>query len=193
MSQNLPGLAQQHPLTGTRPVSGANQILYWLLDGVIFGAALTVLAMLAFIPYFASVLRVFSRSSGSSGVRDAQVSEVLVGSASSLAIYAVVLLAYFVVFSWMVAVKGQTPGMRVLGLRLVSVETGRPMGWGPGCLRSAVIILGSQFTGGILGLLFGLSPLFDTQSGWNQAWQDKLVKAVLIDVKNGRDSFKLAS
>ncbi len=190
--QPNPGYAPpQHPLSGTRPASATNQILYWLLDGLIFGIPIMILTLLGLIPYFMNLFNVMAQPRGlSEGAQEQQFSQLMGSMLIVVGVFALAMLVYFVVFSWFIAVNGQTPGMRILGLRLVSVHTGQPVGWKLALLRNAVLILGNQFTGGILGLLFWLSPLFDTQSGWNQSWQDKMVKAVLINVKEGRDTFQ---
>ncbi len=139
-----------------------------------------ILTLLGLIPYFMNLFNVVAQPPGLiEGAQEQQFSQLMGSMLIVVGVFALAMLVYFLVFSWFIAVKGQTPGMRILGLRLVSVHTGQPVGWKLALLRSAVLILGNQFTGGILGLLFWLSPLFDTQSGWNQSWQDKMLKAVL--------------
>lgn len=186
--QRNPDYLPQHPLSGSRPASSSHQIQYLLWDVLIFGVPIMILTVLGFIPLFTSLFKVGAQPRGLSKSAQAQQFNDLTGSMFiPVVVFGFSLLVFFVLYSWFIAVKGQTPGMRILGLRLVSIQTGRPVGWGRSCSRNAVLILGNQFTGGILGLLFWLSPLFDTQSGWNQSWQDKMVKGVLIDIKEGRD------
>lgn len=188
--------AEQYLLAGVRPATAGKQVLHWLLDGLILWLPFTILGLVAAGPFFTQMFDGFyalnntSNTSVSPRGEQSGGEQTIVNFMVFVASSTILLLIYFGLYWWMIAVKGQTPGMRILGLRLVSVETGQPIGWGQAFIRGAVVVLGTLFSGGILGVVFWLSPLFDTQSGWNQALQDKLVKAVAIDVKTGRDPFR---
>jgi uncharacterized RDD family membrane protein YckC len=75
---------------------------------------------------------------------------------------------------------GQTVGKRVMKLKVVRL-TGESIGWGPAAIRVYVPALASCFTCGIMGLLFGLSPLFDS-GPWKRGWSDQLASTVVIRV-----------
>lgn len=119
-----------------------------------------------------------------------ETSDVIAAYAGPLTAIGVVWLLVAVFFIGLLAIRGSSAGNAMLGLRLVSTADGQPIGWGKALLWYAVVIVGSVLTCGILGLLFLLSPLFDTESGWHQAWQDKMVGAVTINHKMGPDTVK---
>jgi uncharacterized RDD family membrane protein YckC len=71
--------------------------------------------------------------------------------------------------------RGQTPGKRVLGIRVVSEETGRSIGYGRAFGRYAITFVFSVF---FLPLILDyLWPLWDTK---NQALHDKVVGSVVV-------------
>lgn len=182
-------------LAGARATSAGRQLLVWLLDGLIFGLPLALLSFLSFLPLIFTAIDIASyqaRNHINHGLSEAQAMKIFGSLAIALAVSGVLLLVYYFIYWWLIATKGRTPGMSIMGMRLVSLETGLPIGWGQAFLRGLVVVLGSQLTGGVGGLLFWLSPLFDSTSGWAQSWHDKLVKAVVIDTKNGRDTFTSA-
>ncbi|NYE94517.1 hypothetical protein FHU41_000738 [Psychromicrobium silvestre] len=181
-------------LNGAVPVTGGRQVLVWLLDGVIFGLPVAILSFLCFLPMLFTIFSNIDKHAGSANVRhenwsDAELSAFFTSLLVGLLLNGILMLAYYGVYWYLIAVKGRTPGMSIMGMRLVSVETGQPIGWGPAFLRGLVVVLGSGITSGLLGLLFWLSPLFDSSTGWAQSWHDKMVKAVFIDTKAGRDTF----
>ncbi|WP_052663649.1 RDD family protein [Psychromicrobium lacuslunae] len=182
-------------LQGARATTAGKQLLVWLLDGVIFGLPLTLLSFLSFLPLIFTTIEIandHSRRHNLDELSSSQAASIFGSIAIAIVATGVLLLVYYFIYWWLIATKGRTPGMSIMGLRLVSIETGQPIGWGQAFLRGLVVVLGSQLTGGIGGLLFWLSPLFDSTTGWAQSWQDKLVKAVIIDTKNGRDTFNQA-
>lgn len=182
-------------LAGARATSAGRQLLVWLLDGVIFGVPLLLLSIPGFLPLISKLIDVASLQAQhrlQHGLSKSQQLEIFGSLAVGVIVFWVLLLIYHFIYWWLIATKGRTPGMSIMGMRLVSLETGQPIGWGQAFLRGLVVVLGSQLTGGIGGLLFWLSPLFDSSSGWAQSWHDKLVKAVIIDTKNGRDTFTSA-
>lgn len=65
-----------------------------------------------------------------------------------------------------------TPGMRALGLRLVDIDDGQPIGFARALLRGIV-----QAAAGAI-LVGHLSPLFDRR---RRAWHDKAVAAIVVD------------
>lgn len=71
--------------------------------------------------------------------------------------------------------RGQTPGKRLLGIRVVSDETGRRIGYGRAFGRYAITFVFSIF---FLPLILDyLWPLWD---GKNQALHDKVVGSVVV-------------
>lgn len=177
-------------LAGARATTAGRQLLVWLLDDIILGLPVVILSFISFLPLIFKIVEV-ARLRAKYHIRGtlshAQWTELFGTLAMALIVSSILLLIYYFIYWWLIATKGTTPGMSIMGLRLVSLETGQPIGWGLAFLRGLIVVFSSQLTGGIAGLLFWLSPLFDSTSGWAQSWQDKVVKAVVIDTKNGRD------
>lgn len=95
------------------------------------------------------------------------------------------LLAFAVVQWWYLGTRGYTVGKRLVGLRVLHAETGRPVGLGKALVRLLVPAAGA------LACLVGqwvvlLSPLFDS-SGRRQGWHDKAGGTVVFDTAVGRD------
>ena len=83
-------------------------------------------------------------------------------------------------FAWFWSVAGQTPGDRVLGLKVIEAETGRP----PGLPRS-ILRVGAVLLSGILLCIGFLMILFDSR---RRALHDRLVGTVVTYVPSGRSS-----
>ena len=76
---------------------------------------------------------------------------------------------------------GQSPGMRVIGLKCISQETSQPIGAGMGIVRTLANYINSLAC--YIGWLF---PLWDPQ---RQTFSDKIMKTVVIDV--AKQSFSI--
>jgi uncharacterized RDD family membrane protein YckC len=83
-------------------------------------------------------------------------------------------------FSVQVGQTGQSPGMRVIGLKCISTQTGQPIGGGLGFVRSLAHIVDSLIC--YVGWLF---PLWDSQ---RQTLADKIMKTVVVVVPTQRFS-----
>lgn len=190
------GQEQQYPaLQGAAPASAGLQIAAKLVEAVLIAIPVVVLSMLAVIPFIFAIVAAADYDTGTargSAGENPLMADVGMIFAAFITIVGVILLIWLLLslaLVWWLAVRGGSFGNAIFGLRLVSTETGQPIGWGKSLLWYVVVIVGTVVTGGILGLLFLLSPLFDSASGWNQAWQDKMVGAVLINTRMGRDTF----
>ncbi|HET7414153.1 MAG TPA: RDD family protein [Arthrobacter sp.] len=172
------------------PVPAPLQIGARLLEALIITIAASVLGLLALVPFIVAIVGV-SSGGGEPAVagENGQPGNLIAAFTATALVIVLVWLVVALIFVWWLAARGKSIGNAIFGLRLVSTTDGRPIGWGKALLWYAVVIIGSALTGGILGLLFLLSPLFDNESGWNQAWQDKMVGAVLINHRMGRDTF----
>lgn len=98
------------------------------------------------------------------------VSDVL-GLLLGLVLY-VAALGAWLYFSYLVGVTGQSPGMRLTGLKCVGEETGQPIGAGMGIVRYFAHIVDSVIC--YIGWLF---PLWDDKK---QTIADKLLKTVVV-------------
>jgi uncharacterized RDD family membrane protein YckC len=85
-----------------------------------------------------------------------------------------VAIAIGIWFSVQVGQTGQSPGMRVVGLRCIGIQTGQPIGGGLGFVRSLAHIVDSLIC--YVGWLF---PLWDSQ---RQTLADKIMKTVVVVV-----------
>ena len=90
------------------------------------------------------------------------------------------IVAWLIAISWIFVYSGLqggagSIGMRIMKLKLMRVETGRPLGFGKALLRNIV-------WGAAASIVVGyFSVLFD-KSGRNQGWHDKAVNAFMADV-----------
>jgi uncharacterized RDD family membrane protein YckC len=106
---------------------------------------------------------------------------IIVGAAADL--WALVLIAYlativvpFVYFTYFHGEpRGQTPGKRVVGIRVESDETGQPIGYGRAFGRYAIMAVFSFFF--LPVIIDYLWPLWDSK---NQALHDKAVGSVVV-------------
>jgi uncharacterized RDD family membrane protein YckC len=69
---------------------------------------------------------------------------------------------------------GQSPGMRLIGLRCIGLQTGQPIGGGLGFVRSI-----AHFVDSIICYIGWLFPLWDSQ---RQTLADKIMKTVVVVV-----------
>jgi uncharacterized RDD family membrane protein YckC len=69
--------------------------------------------------------------------------------------------------------RGQTVGQRVLGIRVVDVQTGGPIGFGRALGRLAVRVF-------LSGQLFGLGYLWMLWDDNKQTWHDKVVNSIVV-------------
>jgi uncharacterized RDD family membrane protein YckC len=75
--------------------------------------------------------------------------------------------------------KGQTVGKMALRIQVRDIDTGGPIGYGRGLGRQLMIYV-FALACGIPLLLDYLSPLWDQK---RQAWHDKVVRSVVVDVE----------
>jgi len=104
------------------------------------------------------------------------------GLTAILLTYLVVLtlgVAYEVV---LIAIKGQTVGKMVMGVKVIKQVNGEVAGWGPSFVRYLIPTLASMLTCGLGGLVVYLSPLFD-KSGRMQGWHDNAANDLVISTK----------
>lgn len=181
--------APMHWLQGRQPTTASSQIVAELIDRAIFSTVGGILGALCMIPYFLAVVGVVGNDSGR-GASDASSSfgTVFGALALSLGLTLLVSVALLLVYAYLVGVKNKTPGFIAMKIELVSAVTGSPVGFGKAFLSLFIVGLASALTGGILGIVFWLSPLFDSTSGWAQAWQNKIIGAHFVSYKGAQTS-----
>ena len=157
------------------PAPVGRRVAAYLVD-----AALTYVAAaplwLAWAPAFAATVRA-AAASGSG----APVAEPAAPSGVLLAVGAVLLAAWGVAQWVWNGTRGWTVGRRLLGLRLVDVRSGRPVGLGRAFVRALIVALGALACG-VGQLVVLLSPLFDA-SGRRRGWHDRVGEGVVVDVR----------
>lgn len=80
----------------------------------------------------------------------------------------------------MIAVKGQTIGKMVAGVKVVDQRNGQNPGWGASFIRILIPQIANFFCG--LGLLVYLSPMFDS-SGRMQGWHDNVANDLVVSTR----------
>jgi uncharacterized RDD family membrane protein YckC len=93
-----------------------------------------------------------------------------------------VVIAAGIWFAVQVGQTGQSPGMRVVGLRCIGSQTGQPIGGGLGVVRAI-----AHFIDSIICYVGWLFPLWDSQ---RQTLADKVMNTVVVVVP--KQNFSLA-
>ncbi len=145
-----PGYGAVAPGSGTQLVEWPQRVIAYLIDAGI--------ALAAFVAVFIVAL-IFSAINENLGAL-----VLLVGY------LAVAGLGFY--FAYLTGVRGQSPGKALIGIKVVSEETGQPIGGGLGIVRQI-----AHFLDGIclIGYLF---PLWDPKK---QTFADKIMKTVVIN------------
>jgi uncharacterized RDD family membrane protein YckC len=84
----------------------------------------------------------------------------------------VLVFAYFTYFEG--GPRGQTPGKQALGIRVVSFDTGGPIGYGRGFIR----MIGRYLS----ALVLYLGYFWMLWDGEKQCWHDKLASDVVVPI-----------
>ena len=75
-------------------------------------------------------------------------------------------------------VSGQTIGKRSLKIKLIRIDTGKPLGVGLAFVRWLIIVVFSVMTGGLYILVDLIAPAFTEK---NQRITDKMLSSVVVD------------
>ncbi|MET0434787.1 MAG: RDD family protein, partial [Cellulomonas sp.] len=156
------------------PAPVGRRVAAYLVDAALTSIAAAPL-WLAWAPAFAATVRAASDPAAGT------VPEPTAPSGVLLAVGAVLLVAWGVAQWVWNGTRGWTVGRRLLGLRLVDVRSGRPVGLGRAFVRALVVALGSLACG-VGQLVVLLSPLFDS-SGRRRGWHDRVGEGVVVDVR----------
>ncbi len=158
------------PGLGTVKVATFGQrVLARILDFVILGVLYMVITFLGI--------------GAASQTVDPVTGEVSGGGLTAIFVSYMILLtlgiAYEVV---LIAIKGQTLGKMVMGVKVIQQANGQVAGWGPSFIRYLIPTVASMLTCGFGGLLVYISPLFD-KSGRMQGWHDNAANDLVISTK----------
>lgn len=97
---------------------------------------------------------------------------VITGSTAIYYLFLLVAIGYWVYNRWILGGQGQSIGKKVIGIRLLSEETGQPVGTLNAFLRDVC-----HFIDGIICLVGYLFPLWDPK---RQTLADKIMKTVVV-------------
>ena len=173
------------PPGATQPLNMGNRVVAFIIDGVI----LNVFSLIAIIILFTGVVASASTIDCSSYEVDPNTGAVTggcvnTGGASAGAIIAFVIfliiwIGVLVAWVWMLGTKGQTPGKKWMGVKVVDNDSGQPIGFGRALLRFIV-----QYLSNIVCYAGLWSAWLDgPPEGRYRGWHDKAVNSVVISVK----------
>ena len=147
------------PAPGVEFAGYGARIVAYLIDGLILGV---IIAALSFV--------LFAILAGT--MRDNEVSGA--GVIATTVWVGVILLTSLVYFPYFWQHSGQTPGMRMFGIRVVRDKDGGPVGWGGAILR----FIGYTINSIVFGLPIGwLWILFDSR---RRGWHDLIGGTVVV-------------
>ncbi|MRR16966.1 MAG: RDD family protein [Deltaproteobacteria bacterium] len=139
----------------------------YTIDGFIVSVVFIILAVISGIAFFTGAM------SGKPSVWISQMNDPQYLGSIGIAIagfYTLLFIAYFTYFQ---GLGGRTPGKKLLGLQVVSVD-GRPISFGVAFLRSVGYLVSSLLFTIPLGYIWAA---FDKRK---QAWHDKIAGTVVI-------------
>ena len=151
------------PAPGVRYASAGGRLIAYIIDGIILGFIVSLFYVLGFVVV----------AGGSTVAADGTVTA---GPGAGLGV--IIFLVGVVVgvlwkpFWW--SRGGQTPGYKLIGMRVFRAKDGGPIGFGTGILR----IIGYVINDIVFGIPIGfLWVLFDAQK---QGWHDKIAGTVVV-------------
>jgi uncharacterized RDD family membrane protein YckC len=149
------------PAPGVRYAGAAGRLIAYIIDGIILGFIVSLFYVLGFI-----VL------AGGTTVDAAGNASLGAGAGIGFIVMLVGVVFGFLWKPWWWSHGGQTPGYKLLGMRVVRARDGGPVGFGAGILR----MIGYAISAFIFYLGF-IWILFDAQK---QGWHDKIAGTVVI-------------
>ncbi|MEV7972210.1 RDD family protein [Cellulomonas sp. NPDC089187] len=149
---------------GAPPAPLGRRILAVVIDGV--GTSLCAL------PIWLSALLSGLGTNGTGARPTLALLPTLIGGA---------LLLVWGIVQWVLhGTQGWTIGRRLVGLRVVDVLTGRPIGMGRALIRGLIVSLGTLACG--VGQWVVYASVFWDPSGRRRGWHDRVAEAIVVDV-----------
>jgi uncharacterized RDD family membrane protein YckC len=167
VAQAQSGLVQIPGLGTVKVATIGSRALARIIDSVILYAIVGIL-------YFVLVGGTAAATDGS----DSSGGSIIAASFAFLGISVLITILYELV---MIAIKGQTLGKMIMGIKVVRSSDGQVPGFGPAFMRWLLPMIGS-FLCYVGALLVYLSPLFDS-SGRVQGWHDKAANTLVIGTR----------
>ena len=148
----------QQPAPGVFYAGNGARLVAWVIDGFILGAIVTAFVL------------VFGAIAAAAASNDNGTIAGLTGLLAIVGIFVVSLLY----LPWFWGHGGQTPGLKVMHLRVVREQDGGPLSMGTAFVR----LIGYWISGAVFYLGF-IWILFDAR---RQGWLDKIAGTVVIQV-----------
>jgi uncharacterized RDD family membrane protein YckC len=148
----------QQPAPGVFYAGNGARFIAYVVDAFILGAIFTVVFLVF------TVIAAAAASNDNSAIAGLAVTIAVVGA----------FLVYLIYLPWFWAHGGQTPGMKVMHVRVVRENDGGPLTLGQAFLR----LIGFWVSGAVFYLGF-IWILFDAR---RQGWHDKIAGTVVIAV-----------
>ena len=111
---------------------------------------------------------------------------------AGIGVLVAVVLLVGLVFALLVGVQGSTPGKSLMGLRVVRVGVGTPIGVGPALLRTLVLGVAALPTFG-LGVATLAQTAVTDRGRQRRGWHDHLTDAVVVDVRPADEQAPVAA
>jgi uncharacterized RDD family membrane protein YckC len=151
------------PAPGVLFASPVSRLVAYILDSILLGVVIVILSVVL-VGFLAA------GSAGTDTMSGAQVGTTFIW-------LFVVLLVSLLYFPWFWARGGQTPGMKLLHIRVVRDADGGPIGWGTAMMR----LLGYWINGIVLYIGFAWILVDKRRRGWH----DLIANTVVIEVPRG--------
>jgi len=147
-----------------------NRVVAYIIDAAIIGVPVLILYFIAGALFVSSVKTTvdsngFAHTTGGGGAGLVLLLVVVLGIAAAV---------YFV---YLIGTTGQTPGKKMMGVKVVDVASGQPIGFGRALGRYLVQALSNVVC--YAGLW---SAWLDSASGRYQGWHDKALNTQVISV-----------
>jgi uncharacterized RDD family membrane protein YckC len=172
VAQAQSGLVQIPGMGTVKVATLGSRALARIIDSVILGIVVYIVWALVLGGTTAAV------TNDDGTVDDGAAGGIIGAFFGAWAITIVITVAYELV---MTAIKGQTVGKMIMGIKVVKSADGQVPGFGPAFMRWLLPIIGAVICG-IGALLVYLSPLFDS-SGRVQGWHDKAANTLVIGLR----------
>ena len=160
-AQWVPPVQPSGPAPGIRFASSGARLVAFFVDGFILGLIVSIFYVIGFVVLAAGVT-VNGRGSATLGA----------GFGIGMIVMLIGVVVGLLWKPWFWSHGGQTPGYKMLGMRLVRSVDGGPVGFGTAILR----IFGYLVSGVLFDLGF-IWIIFDSQ---HQGWHDKIAGTVVI-------------
>ncbi|GAB2546521.1 RDD family protein [Brachybacterium huguangmaarense] len=149
----------QPPLDGCEVAGIGPRLGAWLIDGVI--------STLVAVPFVIGIVMIAEQASAS------LVAQILTGVGVAL------IAAWAIVSLWLLGARALSPGLAILGLRVVRARTGRTLGF----LRA----LGRSVVFGLPFVAFVSAVMILVDSRTRRGLHDRAVDAIALDVRRSRN------